>query len=155
MGVHKLQLNDFNTSEYELIAIHTTIESNKLAYLLNKNLDVKFEFFDAIYKSEKNVQGSFERYLFENKEQEISWNLVVNKSFLMEENVTNTFFDLVEKTMYLIPEYKNSDYILKIENENEFYDVDQIIKSINRMKFITTSYAIDMNKIKTKSNLIF
>lgn len=155
MGVYKLHLNDFNTAEYELIAIHSTIEPNKLAYLLNKNLDVKFQLFDEIYKSEKNVQGSFERYLFENNEQEISWNLVVNKSFIKEENLTNTFFDLVEKTMYLIPEYKNSDFILKIENENEFYDVDEIIKSINRIKFVTTSYAIDVNKIKTKSNLIF
>ena len=64
MAVFKLQLEDFSTTEYELIAIHTTIEVTKLAFLLNKNLDTRFHFFDTIDKTEKKEKGSFDRFLF-------------------------------------------------------------------------------------------
>ena len=57
MAVFKLQLEDFNTTEYELIAIHTTIEVTKLAFLLNKNLDTRFHFFDTIDKTEKKEKA--------------------------------------------------------------------------------------------------
>lgn len=53
MAYFKLQLEDFSTTEYELIAIHTTLEVSKLAYLLNKTLSTRFHYFDNIDKKEK------------------------------------------------------------------------------------------------------
>ena len=40
MQVYSLDIDDFNEDNYTLIGIHTALEDFKLAYLLNKNLDI-------------------------------------------------------------------------------------------------------------------
>lgn len=155
MAVFKLQLDDFNTTEYELIAIHTTIEVTKLAFLLNKNLDTRFHFFDTIDKTEKKEKGSFDRFLFFDTENETSWNLIENKSIIKVENNSNSLFEDYEQYMYMIPEYKKVDFVLKIDTEDNFLNIDEINQKISKIDSISMSYTLDKNKIKTKSNLIF
>lgn len=155
MAVFKLQLDDFNTTEYELIAIHTTIEVTKLAFLLNKNLDTRFHFFDTIDKNEKKEKGSFDRFLFFDTENETSWNLIENKSIIKVENNSNSLFEDYEQYMYMIPEYKKVDFVLKIDTEDNFLNIDEINQKISKIDSISMSYTLDKNKIKTKSNLIF
>ena len=155
MGVFKLQLEDFNTAEYELIAIHTSIEVTKLAFLLNKYLDTRLHFFDTIDKTEKKEKGSFDRFLFFDTESETSWNLIENKSIIKVENNSNSLFEDYEQYMYMIPEYKKVDFVLKIDTEDNFINIDEINQKISTINSISASYTIDKNKIKTKSNLIF
>ena len=155
MAVFKLQLEDFSTTEYELIAIHTSIESTKLAFLLNKNLNTRFHFFDTIDKTEKNEKGSFDRFLFLDLETDNSWNLIENKSIIKVENNSSWLFEDHEQYMFMIPEYKKVDFILKIDTEDNFVDIDEINQTISKIDSISLSYTIDKNKIKTKSNLIF
>ena len=155
MGVYKLQLEDFSTTEYELIAIHTTIEVSKLAFLLNKNINTRFRFLDCIDKTEKKEKGSFERYFFNDEENAILWNLLENKSIIKGGNNTAPLFEQFGQTMNLIPEFKKVDYILKIETEDSFIEFNEIISTISKIKTISLSYLMDKNKIKTKSNLIF
>ncbi len=155
MAVFKLQLDDFNTTEYELIAIHTTIEVTKLAFLLNKNLDTRFHFFDTIDKTEKKEKGSFDRFLFFDTESETSWNLIENKSIIKVENNSNSLFEDYEQYMYMIPEYKKVDFVLKIDTEDNFLNIEEINQKISKIDSISMSYTLDKNKIKTKSNLIF
>lgn len=155
MAVYKLQLEDFSTVEYELIAIHTTIEVTKLAFLLNKNLNTRFHFFDLIDKKEKKEKGSFERYLYMDEENGIYWNLLENKSIIKGANDQKSLFEQFEQTMYLIPEFKKADFILKIDYEDNFLAINEIIQNISTISTISMSYKIDKNNIKTKSNLIF
>lgn len=155
MAVLKLQLEDFNTTEYELIAIHSTIEATKLAFLLNKNLNTRFSFFDTIDKTEKNTKGSFDRFLYFDSESETSWNLIENKSIIKVENNSNSLFEDYEQYMYMIPEYKKVDFVLKIDTEDNFLNIEEINQKISKIDSISMSYTLDKNKIKTKSNLIF
>lgn len=155
MAVFKLQLEDFSTTEYELIAIHTTIEVTKLAFLLNKNLQTRFHFLDSIDKTEKKEKGSFERYFFNDEENDVLWNLLENKSVIKGENNSTSLFDQFGQTMSLIPEFKSADYILKIETEDSVLDINEIVTTISNINTISLSYVMDKNKIKTKSNLIF
>ena len=155
MAVFKLQLEDFSSTEYELIAIHTSIESTKLAFLLNKNLNTRFCFFDTIDKTEKNEKGSFDRFLFFDVENETSWNLIENKSIIKLENKSESLFGDYEQYMYMVPEYKKADFILKIDSEDHFLNIDKINQNITKIESISMSYTIDKYKIKTKSNLIF
>lgn len=155
MAVYKLQLEDFSTVEYELIAIHTTLEVTKLAFLLNKHLNTRFHFFDIIDKKEKKEKGCFERYLYKDEENGIYWNLLENKSIIEGTNNQESLFEQFEQTMYLIPELKKTDFILKIDYEDNFLTLNEIIQSISMISTISMSYRIDKNKIKTKSNLIF
>jgi hypothetical protein len=155
MGVYKLQIADFNTTEFELIAIHTTIEVSKLAFLLNKNLNTRFYFFDALEKTDKKEKGLFERYLFDDDENENFWNLLQNKSIIKGGNDQESLFNQFGQTMYLIPEFKKVDYILKVETDDCLLNINQIIQTILNISTISMSYTMDKNKIKTKSNLIF
>mgnify|MGYP005989584275 CR=1 FL=1 len=156
MAVFKLQLEDFSTTEYELIAIHTTIEVSKLAFLLNKNLNTRFHFFDVIDKQEKIEKGSFERYLYCDEENDVSWNLLENKSVIKgASEQESSLFEQFGQTMHLIPEVKKADYILKIDSEDTYLDIQKITQTISEMNTVSLSYTIDKNTIKTKSNLIF
>lgn len=155
MGVHKLQLEDFNTTEYELIAIHASIEVTKLVFLLNKNLETRFRFFDTLDKNEKNEKGSFDRFLYFDDTNETSWNLIENKYIITIENQSDSLFEDYEKYMFMIPEYKKVDFILKIDTENNDLNINEINQKIAKIDSITMTYILDKNKIKTKSNLIF
>ena len=155
MAVYKLQLEEFNTAEYELIAIHTSIEVSKLAYLLNQKLDIRFQYINPVDKTEKKEKGSFERYFFEDEKNEVVWNLLENKSIIENGSNQNSMFAQIDQTMYLIPEYKKVDYILKIDADEAFLDIHKILSTIASIKTISTSYRMEKNKIKTTSNLIF
>ncbi|NJM80742.1 MAG: IPExxxVDY family protein [Flavobacterium sp.] len=41
MAIHKIQINDFISIDYELIALHATIEDYRLAYHINKALQIQ------------------------------------------------------------------------------------------------------------------
>ena len=40
MAIHKLHIDEFDEVDYELIAIHTSLEDYRLAYFLNKKLPI-------------------------------------------------------------------------------------------------------------------
>ncbi|MFT5754810.1 MAG: hypothetical protein ACI9FW_000173 [Flavobacterium sp.] len=155
MAVFKLQLEDFSTTEYELIAIHTSIEVTKLAFLLNKSLSTRFHFFDSIDKTEKKLKGSFDRFIFFDSENQTSWNLIENKSIIKVENISNSLFENYEQYMFMVPEYKKVDFILKVDTDDNFLKIKEINHTISKIESISMSYTIDKNTIKTKSNLIF
>ncbi len=41
MAIHKILIDDLLSSDYELIAIHSNLEDYRLAYLINKVLEIK------------------------------------------------------------------------------------------------------------------
>ena len=40
MAIHKLQIDEFDDIDYELIAIHTSLDDYRLAYFLNQKLPI-------------------------------------------------------------------------------------------------------------------
>ena len=68
MQIHALGLEDFCEEEYTLIGIHTVLEDYRLAYLLNKNLQIRFSKSqkDLEFEGDKN-NGSFSIYNFQSK----------------------------------------------------------------------------------------
>ena len=53
-----------------------------------------------------------------------------------------------------MPEYKDVDYFLKIEQDEITFEQD-IVKSILTIPQIVTAYMVETNKLKSKNNLIF
>ena len=58
MALHKLHVDDFYDDSFSLIAIHCSLEDYRLAYLLNKHLnislvrkpqDLDYKYFAATY----------------------------------------------------------------------------------------------------------
>ena len=162
MAVHKIYIEDFEEEDYHLIAIHTTLEDYRLAFFLNRDLEIR------LHKSEFDIQSlvkegatSFARFTYEDEEKVITWDLVQNKNVVLgtENNLTTDLFSNSKNSFsslaYLLPEYKKVDFFLKIENAANEIDLNEIVTKISAIDGINMVYAVDKDKIKSKNNLIF
>lgn len=161
MAVHKLQIDDFVTIDYELIAIHSSLEDYRLAYFLNKNLRLLLEKCpDDIEVTQRGTEGSFSRFIYEDPENDMVWNLMHNKTVTVttQQNESSLFGETgidVVTGVYLLPEFKKVDYILKVENTSSFFNTKEVVENLLKVSHITTAYTINHNKLKSKNNLIF
>jgi hypothetical protein len=130
--------------DFELLGIISPVKDYKIAWAINialhikfkKNNDLKIEFIN-----DKPLIIS--NYTFETENSLLR--LLKNKC----QEVTETSYS------YLLPELKNFDYFLKIEDEANTFDQSQIIKRIKSLPLIQYITPIDTTKLKSKENLIF
>jgi hypothetical protein len=162
MAVYKLLSEEFEEIDYQLIAIHTTLEDYRLAYFINKTLPVLFSKCENdISIKTKDIETQFSRFLYEDENKDIIWNLIQNKNEDIQEDFTvNTglFTDSkaqISTKSYLIPEYKKVDYFLKIDNSLSDVEIQNTISLLKEIDKISTVYAVPIENIKSKNNLIF
>jgi hypothetical protein len=160
MAVHKLILDDiFEHVSCTLIAIHCAIEDYRLAYLLNKYLNI------TLSRKPKDLdfnKGITKYALFEYEDQKklITWNLVSNickietDSKAEQQSLFNAQHKVI-KTYNLIPEYGKVNYFLKIDNEFNNNTEKQIINNLLKIPQIALAYNVDMSLLKSKEHLIF
>lgn len=159
MALHKLQVDDFYDDSYKLIAIHSRLEDYRLAYLLNKHLELKLE------RKEKDIdfkylESSYSIFEWNNETEYIFWNLISNVCKKEQDSLysSGTLFsnnEKVLKTFHLISEYKKVDYFIKISDEIQNVDEKHILTKLQTIPQIITSYTVDPLKIKSKDHLIF
>lgn len=157
MAVHKIQINEFLDVDYELIAIHSSIEDYRLAYFLNQALAIQlYKNRVSIELRTKNGKSCFEHFMYDDEKNDVCWHLVANKSEI-DVTVNNTvgFFENITSASYLVPEFKTADYILKIENVDTVFNLEKTITQIKQIPFIPLVYTIEQDKLKSKNNLIF
>jgi hypothetical protein len=161
MAIHKLHLEEFDEIDYQLIAIHSSLEDYRLAYYINQNLPINLKKENCnIQISNKEGETQFTRFVFEDSK-DIAWNLVQNKNdvFVPSQNSNQGLFaetnNKFSTKIYLIPEFKKVDYFLKIENGEVNIDVSKITNCIKKIDRVSTVYAVEVEKIKSKNNLIF
>ena len=126
MAIHKLDFGEFDEIDYNLIAIHTTLEDYRLAYFINQKLHVNLnKSIKEIQITVKEGETHFSRFHYYEKKKEISWDLIQNKNEVIqqqkEENqglFSNVNLEVATK-VYMLPEFKKVDYFLKIENSDE------------------------------------
>lgn len=162
MAVHKLDLGEFDEIDYHLIAIHTSLEDYRLAYFINQKLPINLgKSKNEIQINIKEGETKFSRFYYHDVEKEITWNLIQNKSEVVQQKNDNSqglFSNInieVSTKVYLLPELKKVDYFLKIENTDKTMDMSKIQSILNTIENITTAYSVETNKIKSKNNLIF
>ena len=152
----------YDKIDYQLIAIHTSLEDYRLAFFINKRLPVILSKCNSnVSIKKKMAEIQFSRFIFDDEKKDITWNLIQNKNEFSESNFTantglfeNTITQMATKS-YLIPEYKKVDYFLKIENCLEPITIQNTITEIKKIEQISTVYAVAIETIKSKNNLIF
>ena len=162
MANHKLILEDDFYEEFSLIAIHCSEEPFKVAYMLNKHVQLQLvrKSVDLDF-SNNGLDVTFPIFEFENIYTYFYYNLVANKNKSLTANVQSSggLFDTIisEKTVttYLLKEFKNVDYFLKIHSDYEKVPIRKLISSINEIEQVISAYLIDNETIKSKNNLIF
>lgn len=162
MAIHKLDFGEFNEIDYSLIAIHTTLEDYRLAYFINQRLHVNLnKSIKEIQITDKEGEVHFSRFHYYEKKKDISWDLIQNINEVIQQKKEDnqglfTNFELeVAKKVYMIPEFKKVNYFLKIENSEDNTNLIEIQSELNSIDQIATNYIVDINKIKSKNNLIF
>ena len=157
MAIHKIQINDFVSDDYELIAVHSSLDDYKLAYMLNKELGIQLS-KNLAYVEIAIPEGksAFSNYIFDDEKNDVVWTLIENKTTIINSNKqTTSLFEQVDITVFLLPEFKKADYLIKIENIDYGFDSESIIEKIQEIKNVTTAYTIDITNLKSKNNLIF
>ncbi len=162
MAIHKLDFGEFDEIDYQLIAIHTSLEDYRLAYFINQKLFINLSKNEnEILINIKEGETKFTRFYSFDVEKGISWNLIQNKNEVIQQknnNVQNLFSNVtmeVATKVYLLAEFKKVDYFLKIENLEETKNLEEILTQLNTIDNLSTAYQVDINKIKAKNNLIF
>lgn len=161
MAIKKLVLDSFLEEEpFSLIGIHCTIEDYRLAYLLNKTLNLKLtrQVNDI---DNNNLQTAFSIFEWEDSTQFKTWNLVSNTCKIITEQKDidiDSLFSLdttVTKTHHLVPEFSKANYLLKINNELAINKEKLILEKILKIDQIITAYSIAPESLKFKDQLIF
>lgn len=162
MAVLKLHLDEFDEVDYDLIAIHSSLEDYRLAYFINQKLSVTLsKSKEEIGVTVKEGEALFPKFVFDDTHNDILWSLLPNKNEVIvtkKSTGQNLFLDTtveIATKVYLLPELKKVDYFLKIENNNNTLNLDEIMRHIKSINRISTVYAIIPENIKSKNNLIF
>ena len=153
----KFNLSQF-PENYHLIAIHSDLDEFRLAFFLNKKLNIGLKRKNNdIYFSEQNANYSSYEFLDETKY--LKWIFFSNKS-LVSEKSPDQDLSLFGKgstalnEMILLSQQKSVDYFLIIENiANKTY-IDKVLKKISEISGVITSF-LSENKLENKENLIF
>ena len=152
-------LVDLSTDEFILIGIYSLYEDYRLAFFLNQLLNWHFErcFLDLdisfkdhvakfpIFKSTSN-EGKVSIYLISNQ---------INKA--VKTKVANSLFEEDFESTSLVrflPEFKDFNYIIKIEDDRDRIAVNSIIKKINTTNLDITAVIIPNEQLKSKSHLV-
>lgn len=161
MAVLKLSLGEFDAIDYDLVAIHTSLEDYRLAYFLNQKLPILLsKSSDFIEFKTPNGAAFFSKfsYLFEDTQEE--WTLIGNKDELIDKEASNSenLFSneqpKIATNLYFISEMKKVDYFLKIENT--LLNLTEIVSHINAIPQVSTAYTVEVENLKkSKNNLIF
>lgn len=128
--------------DYIIVGISCHFKDYRLCFLINQNLNLHFvKQDDHILQLKNNENKQYFSFFKDQKiEEEINYYLLNNRS----------------EFGYLIPEFKQADYIFIAENTeesiNEQLNYLEKIKSING---VLTAFNIDFELLKNKSNLIF
>ena len=162
MATTKLLLDDDLSEEFDLIAIHCSEEAYKLAFMLNRHLELRLERkrVDLDFSND-GLLVTFPIFEFDDHHNYTTYHLVGNvcKSVVARTQSTGGLFDAqsAEKVVisHLLPESKRVDYFLKISSDLDQVPVRAILGRINEIDQVISAYEIDSESIKSSNNLIF
>lgn len=157
MTVHKLT-DDIFEEAYTLIAIHSSLDSYRLAYFLNGLLGIQLKRLgkDLVL----NQEASFAVYEAYESSTDLMWNLVSNITGVSKKTAGGTLDIFGEpggvQLQYVLPEYPKVDHLLKIDDgEGGYQNALEVLRQIKKLPQVITAYELNTNQLKSKSNLIF
>lgn len=152
-GILKIS-EDFYEDTFTLIALHSSLENFKLAYKLNQSLKASFK----RCREDLDISQDISFSIFDCKDLETDgyWSLINNQSFVEDKQIKESLFqDHSSFTIhYLLPEFKEVDFFLKIEQEGAV-KVKEVVDKINKIPEIVTAYSVENETIKSINNLIY
>lgn len=142
MNAAKLEIiYDF---DFDLIGLVCTERDYKLAWLLNQLLNINFV-KRAPVKMAFSSGLEFQLVLFDYETENDSYQLLRNKA-VMSNDPTRA---------YLLPELKEYDFFLRIDNITGTIDIETTQESISLLSQVQYSSRIEVEELKNRENLLF
>lgn len=150
---HKIN-TDFYEDTFSLIAIHSSLEDHNLVFMLNRYLKTGFKrkrkdllLTDSIF---------FPIYDWDDTIHDRYWTCMGNSCEIEEAFDENDLFgsEVGLSKYHLIPEYKDADYFLKIEQDGTFVE-DEVVKRIASIPQVITAYSVNRNELRSIENIIY
>lgn len=142
MAKNKLQLTyDYN---FTLLALNASVKAYKLAWSINKELKLELSKCDNIQIEFKQGRDlNVVNYKDESEYRTIR--LIRNRAEESEEQ-----FDA-----FVVPELKNFDYFIILENESSTFDENSFFTKIKEIPFVLFATKVEIEALKSRDNLIF
>jgi hypothetical protein len=135
----KLLIN--NDYDFLLFGISCGEKLYRICWALNGQLKVSFAKGKDMEIAEKTqaVQTKFPVFSFRDEETLTEYRVILNRT----------------ENKFLIPEYKQADYVLMIQGGIPYSEKNNILKKIKEVAFVQTAFQIDPQKIKSKDSFVF
>ena len=153
MAIHKITA-DFYEDSFTLVALHSSMEDFAMVYAIN--LCLKSNFKRTTQDLELSDHISFPIFEWRDFHNDSYWTLLSNNS-IQEESLVGSDLFANEPSFSkhnLVPEYKEADYLLKIEHDDNSLE-EKVVRQLQAIPRIITAYILDVEQLKSKNNLIF
>jgi len=130
------------TFDFELLGIVSPIRDYRMAWLVNKELDlnlVKADDLELEFLSAEKLEIS-------------QYFLSLPHGFI--QLLKNKALNSSQQLAYLIPEQKNLDYFLLVQDETEQLDLSNFMEKLSQNSLVQSIVRIDISKLKSKENLL-
>lgn len=135
----KLLLNIKEEYDFHLIGISCHAKDYRLCWEINNLLTIDLERTEDLDLNIKNSIGNYSFYEFIDEENYIEYYLIANRS----------------SKGLLIPEQKNTDFLLMIKGDPYDSVLEHISEKISSLEIVLTLYNINVDTLKSKQNLLF
>ena len=136
----KLQIEP--TFDFELLGIVSPIREYRMAWLVNQELELNLVKADDLELEFLNAE----------KLEIAQYFLSLPHGFI--QLLKNKAINSTQQLAYLIPELKNLDYFLLVQDETEQLDLSNFMEKLSRNPLVQSIVRIDISKLKSKENLL-
>ena len=128
--------------DFELLGIVSPIREYRMAWLVNQELDLNLVKADDLELEFLNTE----------KLEIAQYFLSLPHGFI--QLLKNKAINSTQQLAYLIPELKNLDYFLLVQDETEELDLINFVKKLSQNPLVQSIVRIDISKLKSKENLL-
>ncbi len=128
--------------DFELLGIVSPIRDYRMAWLVNKELElnlVKADDLELEFLSAEKLEIS-------------QYFLSLPHGFI--QLLKNKALNSSEQLAYLIPELKNLDYFLLVQDETDQLELSNFMEKLSQNPLVQSIVRIDISKLKSKENLL-
>lgn len=130
------------TFDFELLGLVSPVKDYKMAWLINRDLDLDLVRSD-------DIQIEFLSSL----------RLEISQYFLSLPHgyiqlLKNKALNTSQQLAYLIPELRNLDYFLLVQDQTQQISITTFVDHLTKNPFIQSVVRLDVSKIKSKENLL-
>ena len=136
----KLQIEP--TFDFELLGIVSPIREYRMAWLVNEELELNLVKVDDLELE----------FLNSEKLEIAQYFLSLPHGFI--QLLKNKALNSAQQLAYLVPELKNLDYFLLVQDETEQMDLSNFMEKLSRNPLVQSIVRIDISKLKSKENLL-